>query len=148
MLTVSFHITWLVWLRTEPLTHVQAPGCLVKLAFWHLTLSTPKRCHMDLWLAWLVLTRHHHRRLHTQTPFCNNFTSDFTYNWELLQCLFYQRQILTLEVYSNLVCDGNKTKLWSSKVRIRRSEWKVEVKLKYDWVVKKEDVKLFNCRPV
>jgi hypothetical protein len=30
-----------------------------KLTFWRLTLSTPKFCHMDLWLARLVLTHHH-----------------------------------------------------------------------------------------
>ncbi len=39
--------------------------CLFKLAFWRLSLSTPKRCHMDLWLARLVLTHHHlHRPQH------------------------------------------------------------------------------------
>jgi hypothetical protein len=31
-------------------------GRLFKPTFWHFTLSTPKRCHMDLWSAQLVLT--------------------------------------------------------------------------------------------
>jgi hypothetical protein len=52
------------WVRTEPPLHIQAPGRLFKLAFWRLTLSTSKRCHMDLWLAQLVLTHHHLHRLY------------------------------------------------------------------------------------
>ncbi len=50
------------WVR-PPLTE-WALGCLFKPFFWRLALSTPKRCHMDLWLARLVLIHHHLHRLH------------------------------------------------------------------------------------
>ncbi len=52
------------WVRTRPPPPVWALGRLFKPSFWRLTLSTPKCCHMDLWLAQLVLTHHHHYRLH------------------------------------------------------------------------------------
>ncbi len=39
-------------------------GHLFKLTFWRLILSTPKCCHIDLWLPRLVLTHHHPHRLH------------------------------------------------------------------------------------
>ncbi len=48
--------------RAPPL-QIEVPDGLFKLAFWRLTLSTPKRCHMDLCLAQLFLTHHHHHRL-------------------------------------------------------------------------------------
>jgi hypothetical protein len=42
--------------RTEPPTQALALGRLLKLTFWHLTLSAQKRCHMDLyWLNWFSL---------------------------------------------------------------------------------------------
>ncbi len=60
---VSVSRDW-YWVRTESPAHIEAQGCLFKLTFWCLTLSTPKHCHMDLWLARLVLTHHHHHQLH------------------------------------------------------------------------------------
>ncbi len=65
VLTVRFHIMWLVFGENQayPLPPAgMAMGHLLKLTFRRLTLSTPKRCHMDLWLAWLVLN--HHRLQH------------------------------------------------------------------------------------
>ncbi len=51
---------WLVVGKNQPPPpQVYATGRLFKLAFWCLTLSTLKRYHMDLWLAWLILTHHH-----------------------------------------------------------------------------------------
>ncbi len=47
------------WVRTRPPPTVWALSHLFKPTFWCLTLSTSKRCHMDLWLAWHVLTHHH-----------------------------------------------------------------------------------------
>ncbi len=40
---------------------------MVILYFYRLTLSTPKRCHMDLRKTWLVLTHHYHHQ-HQQLP--------------------------------------------------------------------------------
>ncbi len=39
-------------------------GRLFKPTFGRLTLSTLKRCHMDLWFARLVLSHYHRHRLH------------------------------------------------------------------------------------
>ncbi len=63
--SVSISHDW-CWVRTEPSPppHTDALGYLFKLDFWCLTLSTPKRCHMDLWLAWLVLIHHYYHRIH------------------------------------------------------------------------------------
>ncbi len=58
------------WVRTRPLCAVWVLSCLFKPTFWRLTLSTPKRCHMDLWSArlvsmiktqqWFILSLIHH----------------------------------------------------------------------------------------
>ncbi len=61
-----YHVTG-VGCEPSPPLKIQALGGLFKLTFWCLTLSSPKRCHMDLWLAWLVLT-HHHLHQHHQLP--------------------------------------------------------------------------------
>jgi hypothetical protein len=53
------------WVSTSPPPPaVWALGRLFKPSFWRLTPSTLKRCHMDLWSAWLILTHHHHHQLH------------------------------------------------------------------------------------
>jgi hypothetical protein len=63
----------------------RAMGLLFKPTFWRLTLSTPKRCHMDLWLASLVLTHHHCHRLHllpsASSPGVRVSTFLFFYPW-------------------------------------------------------------------
>ncbi len=67
VLTICFRITWLGvgWGPSPPpLPAVKAMGDLFKPTFWHWTLSTQKRCIMNLWLAQLVLTHHHCHRLH------------------------------------------------------------------------------------
>jgi hypothetical protein len=66
-MTVRFRITWLMLVRTEPPLQVKALGCLFKLNFWRLTISIPKRCHMDLWLDRHVFTYHNLHR-HHQLP--------------------------------------------------------------------------------
>ncbi len=55
-----FPITWLVvGENSAHLPHIEAPGGLFKLAVYRQILRTPNFCHMDLWLARLVLTHHH-----------------------------------------------------------------------------------------
>ncbi len=68
------------WMRTRPPPTVRALYCIFKPTFWRLTLSTPKRCHMDLWSAQLALTHHHSHRLqpsllhqHPESKVCNSF---------------------------------------------------------------------------
>jgi hypothetical protein len=61
--SVSVSRDW-CWVRTESPPQVEAQGRLFKLAFWHLTFSALKHCHMALWLAQLALTHHHPHRLH------------------------------------------------------------------------------------
>ncbi len=57
-----YHLTGVGWEQLS--LHIEAPRSPFKLAYYRLTLSTPKRCYMDLWLARLVLTHHYHHRLH------------------------------------------------------------------------------------
>jgi hypothetical protein len=62
-----YHVTVVGWEPSPLPMHTEAPGIQFKLAFYSLTLSAPKRCHMDLWLSRLVLTHHHHH-WHQQLP--------------------------------------------------------------------------------
>ncbi len=81
------------WVRTSPLPTVWALSRLFKPCFLRLNPQTPKRCHMDLWLAHLVLThlhRHrHHPSLLQQLPEFRE--SDFSFcHWCFFSCgLFF-----------------------------------------------------------
>ncbi len=59
-----YHVTGVGWELSPPPAGRGTLGRLFKLAFWCLSLSTPKLCHIDLWLAWLVLIHHYLNRLH------------------------------------------------------------------------------------
>jgi hypothetical protein len=71
-------------------------GHLFKHTFWRLTLSTRKRCHMNLWSAWLVLTHHHHHHLHFSHLHRHlelekaifSFLYVVLFNWRAVFCLF------------------------------------------------------------
>ncbi len=56
-LSISLSRDWCVW-EPSPTPPDIGTGGLFKLAFWRLFLSTLKHCHMDLWLARLVLIHH------------------------------------------------------------------------------------------
>jgi hypothetical protein len=84
-----------------------ALGRLFKPTFWRLTLSTPKRCHMDLWSARLVLTHHHHRhRLHSfllhrhpESRVSNTFfLSVMLFLWRAAFCPFSVKQSAALQL--------------------------------------------------
>ncbi len=76
------------WVRTKPPPAVWALSRLFKPTFWRISLSTLKGCHMDLWLARLVLTHHHLHRLHPsildQQPESTVSNPFFFYPWYFL----------------------------------------------------------------
>ncbi len=80
-----YPVTGVVW---EPRPPCSIMGRLFKLAFCRLTLSTLKRCHMDLWLAQLVLTHHHLHQL--QLLLSANITrSKSEYSSSFLSVVFF-----------------------------------------------------------
>jgi hypothetical protein len=66
-LTIRFLSHDWCWVRTEPPSIERHRVAYLNWLFYLQILSTPNHCHMDLWLARLVLT-HHHRHHHQQLP--------------------------------------------------------------------------------
>ncbi len=56
-----------LWVSRWPSVSYHPPPHIEASPFYRQILSTLSLCHMDLWLAWLVLT-HHHRHCHQQLP--------------------------------------------------------------------------------
>jgi hypothetical protein len=113
-----YYVTSVGWELSPPTPQVEAPGWLFKLAFWRLTLSILKCCHMDLWLARLVLTHHHLHRLH-QLPSAkltgDRVSSSFLIVVFFCPCLVKLRAVVQLSLFEQIFRESSpRPPIWPS----------------------------------
>jgi hypothetical protein len=111
-----FPITWLVQGENRPPLSYWQAWSPCKLSPEHCIISTQKRCHVDLWLGWLVVTHHHNFHRH-QFPLHLNPTRERV-SWLLFRlslCLLFPLDFLAVSgCFPTLIWASSENVFWVS----------------------------------